>query len=81
MTRTAVSVRPIAGAPERALAVGDIAVHRDAHRVDQHGFKLAPERQTMITVRFAVEFDSGALVVEALDCHGVECRRVPLGAV
>src|SRR5439155_19617272 len=26
--------------PERALAVGDKAVHRDAHRVDQHGFKL-----------------------------------------
>src|SRR4051794_39946998 len=24
---------------ERALAVGDEAVHRDAHRVDQHGFK------------------------------------------
>src|SRR2546423_1118760 len=23
--------------PERALAVGDKAVHRDAHRVDQHG--------------------------------------------
>ena len=25
---------------ERALTVGDEAVHRDAHRVDQHGFKL-----------------------------------------
>jgi hypothetical protein len=30
------------------LAVGDEAVHRDAHRVHQHGFKLvAPERRTM----------------------------------
>jgi len=38
--------------PERALAVGDKAVHRDAHRVDQHGFKLAaPERRTMIVMR------------------------------
>jgi hypothetical protein len=25
--------------PERALAVGDEAVHGDAHRVDQHGFR------------------------------------------
>src|SRR4029453_16943021 len=24
--------------PKRALAVGDKAVHRDAHRVDQHAF-------------------------------------------
>jgi hypothetical protein len=24
--------------PDRALAIGDEAVHRDAHRVDQHGF-------------------------------------------
>ena len=26
--------------PEPACPVGDKAVHRDAHRVDQHGFKL-----------------------------------------
>src|SRR5215208_6697578 len=33
---------------ERALAVGDEAVHRHAHRVDQHGFKLvAPEWRTI----------------------------------
>src|SRR3954453_9523337 len=32
--------------PEPALAIGDKAVHRDAHRVDQHGFKLiAPQRR------------------------------------
>jgi hypothetical protein len=30
--------------PERALAVGDEAVHRDAHRVDQHGFRPAGRR-------------------------------------
>jgi hypothetical protein len=30
------------------LEVGDSAAHRDAHRVDQQGFKLvAPERRTM----------------------------------
>jgi hypothetical protein len=26
---------------ERAPAVGDEAVHRDAHRIDQHGFELS----------------------------------------
>src|SRR5215208_5579997 len=30
--------------PERALAVGDEAVHRDAHRVDQHGFTVTGQR-------------------------------------
>ena len=46
--------------PERALAVGDKAVHRDAHRVDQHGFKLiAPERRTMIAMKFTIELDIG----------------------
>ena len=46
--------------PERALAVGDKAVHRDAHRVDQHGFKLiAPERRTMIAMKSTIELDIG----------------------
>src|SRR2546426_6527066 len=46
--------------PERARAVGDKAVHRDAHRVDQHGFKLiAPERRTMIAMKFTIELDIG----------------------
>jgi hypothetical protein len=46
--------------PERVLTVGDKAVHRDAHRVDQHGFKLiAPEQQTMIVMRFSIELDTG----------------------
>src|SRR5439155_20007253 len=45
---------------ERARAVGDKAVHRDAHRVDQHGFKLiAPERRTMIAMKFTIELDIG----------------------
>jgi hypothetical protein len=45
---------------ERALAVGDEPVHRDAHRVDQHGFKLvAPERRTMIVATFTIELDIG----------------------
>src|SRR5215217_1896978 len=45
---------------ERALAVGDKAVHRDAHRVDQHGFKLiAPERRTMIAMKFTIELEMG----------------------
>src|SRR5437016_4901713 len=44
--------------PERALTVGDKAVHRDAHRVDQHGFKLIePERRTTIAMTFTVEPD------------------------
>src|ERR671914_2238275 len=29
---------------ERAVAVGDEAVHRDAHRVDQHGFTVTGQR-------------------------------------
>jgi hypothetical protein len=46
--------------PERALTVGDKAVHRDAHRVDQHGFKLiAPQRRTMIVTTFTIELDIG----------------------
>ena len=46
--------------PERALAVGDKAVHRDAHRVDQHGFnEIAPERRTMIAMKFTIELDIG----------------------
>src|SRR5437870_9170434 len=46
--------------PERARAVVDKAVHRDAHRVDQHGFKLiAPERRTMIAMKFTIELDIG----------------------
>ena len=46
--------------PERALAVGDKAVHRNAHRVDQHGFKLvAPEWRTMIVMTFTIELDIG----------------------
>jgi hypothetical protein len=45
---------------ERALAVGDEAVHRDAHRVDQHGFRLiAPERRTMIAMKLTIELDIG----------------------
>jgi hypothetical protein len=45
---------------ESALAVGDKAVHRDAHRVDQHGFKLvAPERRTIIVMTFTIELDIG----------------------
>src|SRR3954454_21068820 len=42
--------------PERALTVGDKAVHRHAHRVDQHGFRLvAAERRTMIVMTFTIE--------------------------
>jgi hypothetical protein len=33
---------------------------RDAHRVDQHGFKLiAPERRTIIAMKFTIERDIG----------------------
>src|SRR3954452_8685649 len=47
---------------ERALAVGDEAVHRDAHRVDQHRFKLvAPERRTIIVTEFTISLRSGLL--------------------
>jgi hypothetical protein len=50
--------------PERALAVGDEAVHRDAHRVDQHGFKLvAPERRTIMAMEFTIELDIGLSIV------------------
>src|SRR5215216_4452246 len=46
--------------PERALAVGDKPVHRNAHRVDQHGFKLvAPERRTMIVMKPTIWLDIG----------------------
>jgi hypothetical protein len=46
--------------PERARAVGDKAVHRDAHRVGQHGFKrIAPERRRMIAMTFTIELDIG----------------------
>ena len=34
--------------PERALAVGDEAVYRDAHRVDQHGFTVTGQRADMV---------------------------------
>jgi hypothetical protein len=45
---------------ERALTVGDEAVHRDAHRIDQHGFKLvAPQRRTMTVATFTIELDIG----------------------
>src|SRR5215203_5918527 len=44
---------------ERALAVGDEAVHRDAHRVE-HGFKLiAPERRRVIAMKITSELDIG----------------------
>jgi hypothetical protein len=50
-----VRVRP----PERALPVGDEAVRRDAHRVNQHGFKLvAAERSMMIMMTFTFERDT-----------------------
>jgi hypothetical protein len=56
--------------PERALAVGDKAVHRDAHRVDQHRFTLiAPERRTMIATTFTIELDIGSLSFCRLLCH------------
>src|SRR5688500_19263053 len=42
------------------LVVGGKVVYRDAHRVDQHGFKLvAPERRTMIVMTFTIELDIG----------------------
>jgi hypothetical protein len=45
---------------KRALSVGDEAIHRDAHRIDQHGFKLvAPQRLTMIMMTFTIELDTG----------------------
>lgn len=38
---------------ELAIAVGDEAVHRNAHRVEQHGFELvAPEPGTKVAMRF-----------------------------
>jgi hypothetical protein len=51
-----IGIRP----PERALAVRDKAVHRDAHRIDQHGFQLiAPERQTIFVTTFTIELEIG----------------------
>ena len=48
--------------PEPALAVGDEAVHRSAHRVDQQGFELgAPERWTIVVVKFIIELEIGRL--------------------
>jgi hypothetical protein len=44
----------------RTVTVGDKAVHRNAHRVDQHGVKLiAPERRTVIAMQFTSELDIG----------------------
>jgi hypothetical protein len=46
--------------PNAPLPVGDKAIHRDAHRIDQHGFKLiAPKRRTMIVTTFTIELDTG----------------------
>jgi hypothetical protein len=43
---------------ERALPVGDKAVYRDAHRINQHDFgPIAPERPTMIVRTFTIELD------------------------
>jgi hypothetical protein len=48
--------------PEPAFAVRDEAVHRDAHRVDQHGFELiAPERRTTIPMWFTMKLEIGLL--------------------
>jgi hypothetical protein len=50
------------GPPEPALAVGDEAVHRNAHRVDQQGFEVgASERRTMVVIRFIIELGIGLL--------------------
>jgi hypothetical protein len=44
--------------PEPALAVGDEAVHRNAHGVDQQGFELvAPKRRTMVVMKFTIELE------------------------
>jgi hypothetical protein len=41
--------------PKRTLAVGDKAVHRDAHRVDQHrSERIAAARHRMIAVKLSV---------------------------
>jgi hypothetical protein len=46
--------------PEPALAVGDEAVHRNAHRVDQQGFTLtAPERRTIVVMKFVIVLEIG----------------------
>jgi hypothetical protein len=48
--------------PEPALAVGDKAVHRNAHRRDQQGFELdAPERRTIVVIKFLIEPEIGLL--------------------
>ena len=45
---------------EPAPAVGDEAVHRHAHRVDQHGFQLiAPQRRTTTPMKVTAERDIG----------------------
>ena len=53
--------------PERALAVGDKAVHRDAHRVDQHGVKLITvRRRTLTAMDFTIVLGIGlSFVVQA----------------
>jgi hypothetical protein len=64
--------------PERALAAGDKAVHRDTHRVDQHGFTLiGPERRTMIAMTFTIELDIGLsfLLQAALPQLVTDCER------
>lgn len=65
------------GAREGAFEWGvvDKAVHRDAHRVDQHGFKLiAPERRTMIAMKFTIELDIGLSFL--LQAGSATARRV-----
>src|SRR4051812_42320801 len=44
----------VAGSPpsEPALAVRDEAIHRDAHRVDQHGFRSSQRAQLGARPRF-----------------------------
>jgi hypothetical protein len=62
---------------ERALTVGDKAVHRDAHRVDQHGFKLvAPQRRTIVAMmKFPIELDIGSPTFCSLLCHELVTDR------
>jgi hypothetical protein len=44
--------------PKPPRTVSDEAVHRDAHRVDQHGFELiAPEGRTMIAMKLTIELE------------------------
>src|SRR5829696_114931 len=54
--------------PERAVAVGDKAVHRDAHRVDQHGFRLSGRSDRRWSVmRSTLRLDIGL-------CFLLRCR-------